>query len=110
MVGTVVRFSAFVFLLAGVSCGPRTPAVQNGQQPQPANVNASAMRSDCVNLNTATEEELDRRLKGIGEVTARKIVEYRERMGPFRKPEEVIVVDGMSERKYRQIAGQLCVD
>ncbi|MEK6300709.1 MAG: helix-hairpin-helix domain-containing protein [Acidobacteriota bacterium] len=58
-------------------------------------------------MNTATAKELER-LPGIGEVMARKIIEYREQNGPFRRPEEVIVVEGFSERKYRPIADLIC--
>jgi competence ComEA-like helix-hairpin-helix protein len=62
----------------------------------------------CVNLNTATAEELSQ-LPGIGEVMSRKIIEYRERHGPFRRPEEIIIIEGFSERKYRALAGRVCV-
>jgi competence protein ComEA len=59
-------------------------------------------------LNTATEQEL-MTLAGIGEVMARKIVEYREQNGPFRRPQDIIIIDGFSERKYRAIADHICV-
>lgn len=48
-------------------------------------------------------------LAGVGEVMARKIVEYREQNGPFRRPQDVIIIDGFSERKYRAISDQICV-
>ena len=63
----------------------------------------------CVNLNTATIEELIK-LPGIGEVLGRKIIEYRERHGPFRRPEEIIIIEGFSERKYRPLVGLICVE
>ena len=62
----------------------------------------------CVNLNTATEEELTR-LPGVGEVIAERIISYRERHGPFRRPEEIIIIEGFSEKKYRAITGMICV-
>jgi competence protein ComEA len=61
----------------------------------------------CVNLNTATAEELTR-LPGVGEVIAARIIAYRERHGPFRRPEEIIIIEGFSEKKYRAITGMLC--
>ena len=63
----------------------------------------------CVNLNIATAEDLIK-LPGIGEVMAKRIVDYRELHGRFRRPEEIIIIEGFSERKYRAIAGMICVD
>jgi competence protein ComEA len=60
-------------------------------------------------LNIATAEELIR-LPGIGEVIAKRIIDYRERHGRFRRPEEIIIIEGFSERKYRAIAGMVCVE
>ncbi|MGA9772099.1 MAG: helix-hairpin-helix domain-containing protein, partial [Blastocatellia bacterium] len=82
---------------AFASCG------QSGSSSPPANrirVASNARSKPCVNLNTATAEEL-MRLPGIGEVMSRKIIEYRERNGPFRRPEEIIIIEGFSENKYR---------
>src|ERR1044072_880872 len=77
-----------------------------------ANINAAArvtpLLKHCVNLNTATSEEVIG-LPGIGEVMSRKIIEYRERNGPFRRPEEVIILEGFSEKKYRAIAELVCI-
>jgi competence protein ComEA len=63
----------------------------------------------CLNLNIATAEELIK-LPGIGEVMAKRIIDYRERHGRFRRPEEIIIIEGFSERKYRAIAGMICVE
>ena len=63
----------------------------------------------CVNINKATIDQL-KDLPGIGEVFAARIVEYRERNNGFRRPQDIIVVEGFSERKYRAIADQICVD
>lgn len=63
----------------------------------------------CLNLNAATAEELIK-LPGVGEVMAKRIVDYRERRGRLRRPEEIIIIEGFSDRKYRAIAALVCVD
>ena len=62
----------------------------------------------CLNLNIATAEELTR-LPGVGNVIAKRIIDYRERHGRFRRREEIIIVEGFSERKFRAIAALVCV-
>jgi competence protein ComEA len=98
-----------VLLLALTSCGG-ADGIENTNSAGPSAVQPSeaSSRRQCFNLNTATAEELAG-LPGIGEVMARKIVEYRDQNGPFRRPEEIIIVDGFSERKYRAIADVVCV-
>jgi competence ComEA-like helix-hairpin-helix protein len=63
----------------------------------------------CLNLNIATADELIK-LPGIGEVMAKRIIDYRERHRRFRRPEEIIIIEGFSEKKYRAIAGMICVE
>ena len=63
----------------------------------------------CLNLNLATARELIM-LPGIGEVMAKRIIDYRERHGRFRRPEEIIIIEGFSERKYRTIARLICTE
>jgi competence protein ComEA len=55
-----------------------------------------------LNLNTATLMELET-LPGVGPVLARRIVEFREKKGGFRRVEELLVIPGISERKWKLI-------
>ena len=55
-----------------------------------------------VNINDATREELER-LPGIGPALAARIVEHRERHGRFRRAEHLMMVRGISERRFRQL-------
>jgi len=63
----------------------------------------------CVNLNTATIEQLIQ-LPGIGEVMSQKIIAHRERHGAFRRPEDIIIIEGFSEKKYNAIKDLVCVN
>jgi competence protein ComEA len=93
------------FALALASCAEREGASAVAAA-APASV---AQAQPCINLNTATAQEL-MRLPGIGEVMSRRIIEYRERNGLFRRPEEIIILEGFSEKKYRAIAEMICVE
>lgn len=55
-----------------------------------------------VNLNTATVDQLDA-LSGIGPATARAIVSYRTRKGPFAKIDDLLNIDGIGPKKLAAI-------
>ena len=61
-----------------------------------------------IDLNTATVEELTA-VRGIGEVTARRIVAFREEHGPFKRVDELLKVQGIGEKSLEKIAPQLTV-
>jgi competence ComEA-like helix-hairpin-helix protein len=56
-----------------------------------------------IDINTASVEELQR-LPGIGPALASRIVEHRRKHGLFKRPQDVIIVRGMSAKLYRRIA------
>ena len=51
-----------------------------------------------VDINTADAETLSTELNGIGLAKAKAIVEYREKYGPFKSPEDLSLVKGIGER------------
>lgn len=61
-----------------------------------------------VNLNTASVDELQT-LPGIGEVTARAIIEDREANGPFATTEDLMRVSGIGEKKFARLRSGICV-
>ena len=63
--------------------------------------------SQLVNINTATVEEL-MTLPGIGEVTARSIVDYRKET-PFTSIEDIKNVSGIGDSKFNRIKDYICV-
>lgn len=62
-------------------------------------INLHAGEMAKVNINTASVEELTQ-LNGIGPSHAAKIVEYREKNGPFKLPEDVIKVPGIGQKTF----------
>ena len=61
-----------------------------------------------ININTA-DNELLCTLKGIGEVTADKIIAYRTEHGDFGAIEEIMNVSGIGEKTFEQIKDAICV-
>ena len=61
-----------------------------------------------VNINTATQEELVS-LKMIGPAYSKKIIEYRETMGPFEKPEDIMHVKGISDKIFEMNKDRIVV-
>jgi competence protein ComEA len=63
----------------------------------------------ALNLNTATPKQLEA-LPGIGPALAKKIVEFREKKGGFKRVEELLAVPGISEKRWRVLKDLLVVD
>ncbi len=55
-----------------------------------------------ININTATLEQLDEELQGIGTALARRIVDYREAHGPFRSPEDIQKVPYVGVKTFQK--------
>jgi len=55
-----------------------------------------------VNINTATIEQLTT-LPGVGPRLAARIVEYRQKSGAFKNPQELINVRGIGEKSYAKL-------
>jgi len=55
-----------------------------------------------LDLNTATVEELTK-LPEIGEATAKAIVRFREKSGPFRRVEDLLAVRGITKRRIEKL-------
>lgn len=67
-----------------------------------------SLATGLININTASEEELDT-LPGIGPVTAAAIVAYREEQGSFQSLEEVKNVNRIGEKTFEKIKDYITV-
>lgn len=62
-----------------------------------------------ININTADTALLDQ-LRGVGEVMAQRIVDYRNEHGSFKSIDEIMLVPGIGEKKFEDIQDQICVE
>jgi competence ComEA-like helix-hairpin-helix protein len=86
------------------------PACTNSSQNQQLITQKQELKSEnAVNLNLASAEELEK-LPKIGKTIARRIIEYREKYGKFRRAENLILVRGMSDKKFREIQTLITVE
>ena len=105
MIRSVLPFAIVALLAVSVSSAVA--------QTQPAAAASSTARpgakpavSGPININTATAAELQS-LPGIGAKTAARIVEYRQKNGPFKKVEELMNVRGVGEKNFLKLKPQI---
>lgn len=82
-----------------------------GETPAPADNAApsdSSQSGALININTATQEELET-LPSIGEVRAQAIIAYREEHGGFRTTDELMEVSGIGEKIFADISPHITV-
>ena len=82
----------FVLMGAASASADQTPAQPQAAQPAAA----------LVNLNTATQAELEK-LPGVGPAMAKTIIEYRQKNGGFKKVEELMNVKGIGEKSFLKL-------
>ena len=64
-------------------------------------INLAAADAPKININTASAEELTQ-LKGIGPSHAAKIIEFREKNGPFKAPQDLIQVPRIGQKIFEK--------
>jgi len=69
---------------------------------------AQDSRTAPLNLNVATAAELER-LPGVGPAMAARIVEYRQKNGPFKKVEDLMNVKGIGEKTFLNLKPMITV-
>jgi competence ComEA-like helix-hairpin-helix protein len=58
--------------------------------------------SKPIDLNTATVEQLQQ-LPGIGPATARDIVRFREKSGPFQRVDDLLAIHRISKSRFDKL-------
>jgi competence protein ComEA len=100
MFRTLLLIALFVAALAG---GASAMPVQETQAAP-----AAKAASTPVNINTASAAQLEE-LPGIGPKTAQRIVDYRQKNGPFKKVEDLMNVSGIGEKSFLKLKPMVSV-
>jgi len=83
------RFGVALFTLAVLAVASVSPL-------------SAAEGNDPVDLNRATISDLVQ-LPGVGEVIAKRIVDFREEHGPFKRVDDLMKVKGIGEKSLDKI-------
>ena len=107
---SVRLLTALVLVLLVFNCGcVRRQAPQLSTRTQLNPSISEKRQASQININTASADELEK-LPGIGKGLARRIIEHRETFGPFRKPEHLIIVRGISDKRFRAVQDMITVE
>lgn len=91
-------------LLLSISLGSFVLPVQADSQ---SNLPLHAQKA-VVDINRASTVELEK-LPGIGPKMAGLIVAYRAKHGPFRRVEDLLIIKGMGNKKWKTLRPYVCV-
>jgi competence ComEA-like helix-hairpin-helix protein len=88
---------------------PVTVATEPTATEPPAAEPSQSGTAGLININTATLEQLDT-LPGIGPVIGQRIIDYREQHGPFTSVGQLVLVDGIGEKRLGAIIDLITVE
>jgi competence protein ComEA len=89
-----IQLSILLFIILISACSSRVKYAL----PEPTQIAST----NVININAATVNDLER-LPYIGRTTAEAIVAFRRDHGPFRRPEQLLLIRGISEPRFAEI-------
>jgi competence protein ComEA len=108
--GGSMRALLLSLALVAIAALPNPAAAQQGSSPKSpaARSTKASLPSSPVNLNTATEAQLET-LPGIGAKGAQRILEFRQKNGGFKKIEDLMNVKGIGEKNFLKLKPYITV-
>jgi competence protein ComEA len=101
-------FSMTLTIMALLTLLIVNPAIAAGEKEEATKSNQTLASMEKININKADTKTLTT-LKGIGKDRAVKIIEYREKNGPFQKIEDLMKVKGIGKKIFEQNKNVLSV-
>jgi competence protein ComEA len=99
-----VLLAFLVFLsLAAAPALAQTPGASTSKTGKSAGAPSSP-----INLNTATQAQLES-LPGVGPAAAKRILEFRQKNGNFKKLEDLMNVKGFGEKNFLKLKPYITV-
>lgn len=98
-----------VNLAALLTDGDQVVVPARGPQAGPGMEPVEPPAGSLININTATQAELEE-LPGIGPSIAARIIEYREQNGPFSKAADIVRVSGIGPSTYGKIKDRITTE
>ncbi len=98
-----------VYLIAVCLCAQLPRQLVTNDASRLRTIPEERLAANRININTASITEIEK-LPGIGEVLAGRIIAHRQEHGPFRRVEHLMMVRGVSDRKFREIRSLVRAD
>jgi competence protein ComEA len=103
-----MRVLIMMLVVSALAVLPAAAQQKSSSPKAPAAAKSSAAPTSPVNLNTATQAQLET-LPGIGAKAAQRILEYRQKNGAFKKPEDLMNVKGIGEKAFLKLKPYLSI-
>ena len=109
LAGSADPAKAIPALLPAFSASPPASASAPSPAPAPSGSSESPRPDGRIVLNTATQSELEK-LPGIGPNKAKKILELREKLGRFKRLEDLYRIKGIKRRLLEKMRPLVVLD
>lgn len=107
LTSAIIGFAVLIGIFIGRITAGDTIQIEKHQFPS-VNTESNTNKDGIIDINTADEDVLSL-LPGIGEVLANRIVEYREKNGPFKDVRDLLNIPGIGETKLNGIIDYIMI-